>query len=166
MMARWIRLGAIEPLEFESLYARLAAEELQAAAPVLLWARAPAHYLFALITPRKLMPGRSERWLSWGLAPAVATYRQFGLPAYLDGEAMWLHGRRIADGAVRTLDECAVVASSFLLHFPPAGTPMASRELEEAFRLRLEAQHGWEFDTSWLGAKRLVDRPDLAADRA
>ena len=27
-----------------------------------------------------------------------------------------------------------------------------SRELEHAFRLRLEAQHGWEFDHSWLSA--------------
>lgn len=149
MMARWIRLGAIEPLEFESLYARLAATELQGAAPVLLWACAQTQYLFALVTPRRLMPGRSERWLSWGLAPAVATYRQFGLAAYLDGEAIWLHGRRIADGSVRTLGECAVVASCFLLHFPPAGAPMASRELEEAFRLRLEAQHGWSFEFSW-----------------
>lgn len=166
MMARWIRLGAIEPLEFESLYARLAAEELHAAAPVLLWARAQTQYLFALIAPRKLMPGRTERWLSWGLAPAVATYRQFGLPAYLEGEGIWLHGRRIADGSVRTLADCAVVASSFLLQFPAAGAPMASRALEDAFRLRLEAQHGWQFDTSWLGAKPLVDRPDLAADRA
>ena len=26
---------------------------------------------------------------------------------------------------------------------------VAPRELEQAFRLRLEAQHGWQFDTSW-----------------
>ena len=166
MMARWIRLGAIEPLDFESLYARLAAAESQRAAPVLLWAQARTQYLFALIAPRRLMPGRAARWLSWGLAPAVATYRQFGLAAYLEGEAIWLHGRRIGDSSVRPIGECAVVASSFLLRFPPAGAPMPSRELEEAFRLRLEAQHGWQFDTSWLGAKPLVDRPDLAADRA
>jgi hypothetical protein len=24
-----------------------------------------------------------------------------------------------------------------------------ARDLEQAFRLRLEAQHGWQFDTSW-----------------
>ena len=75
-------------------------------------------------------------------APAAATYRQFGLPAYLEGEALWLHGRKIADGAVSAIGECAVIASSFLARFPP-------RELEQAFRLRLEAQHGWQFDTSW-----------------
>ncbi len=166
MMARWIRLGAVEPLDFESLYARLAAGELQCAAPVLLWAQTQTQYPFALIAPRKLMPGRAARWLSWGLAPAVATYRQFRLAAYLEGEAIWLHGRRIADSSVKAYDEHAVVASSFLRHFPSAGAPMPSRELEEAFRLRLEAQHGWQFDNSWLGAKPLVDRPDLAADRA
>lgn len=166
MMARWIRLGAIEPLDFDSLYARLAAAQPQGASPVLLWAHSETQYLFALAAPRKLAPGRATRWLSWGLAPAVATYRQFGLAAYLEGEAIWLHGRRIAGSTVQAIGDCAVVASSFLLHFPSACAPMPSRELEEAFRLRLEAQHGWQFDTSWLGAKPLVDRPDLAADRA
>ena len=166
MMARWIRLGAIAPLDFESLCARLAAEQQADASPVLLWARGEAQYLFALIAPRRLAPGREWRWLSWGLAPAVATYRQFGLAAYLEGESIWLHGRRIADGTVQPVGDYIVITSSFLLQFPDAQAPIASRELEDAFRLRLEAQHGWEFDTSWLGAKPLVDRPDLAADRA
>jgi hypothetical protein len=166
MMARWIRLGPTEPLDFESLCARLAAEQPRNASPALLWARAETHYLFALIAPRTLAPGRVARWLSWGLAPAVATYRQFGLAAYLEGDAIWLHGRRIAESSARAIGDCAVVASSFLLRFPAAAQPADSRELEEAFRLRLEAQHGWQFDTSWLGAKPLVDRPDLAADRA
>jgi hypothetical protein len=166
MMARWIRLGALEPLDFESLCSRLAAEQPQGASPVLLWARAETQYLFALLAPRKLAPGRVARWLSWGLAPAVATYRQLGLAAYLEGESIWLHGRRIAGSSAREIGECAVIASSFLLQFPDAREPIASRELEDAFRLRLEAQHGWQFDTSWLGAKPLVDRPDLAADRA
>lgn len=166
MMARWIRLGPTEPLDFESLYARLAAAQPHAAAPALLWAQGETEYLFALIAPRKLAPGRTTRWLSWGLAPAVATYRQFGLAAYLEGGAIWLHGRRIAESSVRAVGEFAVISSSFLLRFPPACMRMPSRELEDAFRLRLEAQHGWQFDHSWLGAKPLVDRPDLAADRA
>ena len=166
MMARWIRLGVIEPLDFEALYARLAAAQPHDAAPVLLWAEAEALFPFALVVPRRLLPGRMTRWHSWGLAPAVATYRQFGLAAYLEGDAIWLHGRRIAESAVAPIGESVVVASSFLQRFPAACTPTPSRELEEAFRLRLEAQHGWQFDTSWLGAKPLVDRSDLAADRA
>jgi len=166
MMARWIRLGALEPFDFESVCERLAAAQGKNAAPVLLWAQAATQYLFALVAPRRLAPGRETRWFSWALAPAIATYRQFGLAAYLEDEAIWLHGRRIAGGTVRTVGECAVVASSFLLHFPAKCIPTPSRELEEAFRLRLEAQHGWQFDHSWLGAKPLVNRPDLAADRA
>jgi hypothetical protein len=149
MMARWIRVGAIEPDEFESLTARLAAVQAKSAAPALLWAHAPAHYLFALIAPRRLAPGRVARWFSWALAPAIATYRQFGLPAYLEDDAIWLHGRRIADSRVRAIGECAVVASSFLLQFPAKCVAVPSRDLEDAFRIRLEAQHGWQFDHSW-----------------
>ena len=139
MMARWIRLACPE---FDSACARLAQAQAGGAAPVLAWAQGDARHLFALIAPLKYAPGRRKRWFSWAAAPAAATYRQFGLPAYLEGEALWLHGRKIADGAVSAIGECAVIASSFLARFPP-------RELEQAFRLRLEAQHGWQFDTSW-----------------
>lgn len=149
MKARWIRLGAIEPHHFETLYSRLAAVQSKSAAPALLWAQAETQYLFALIAPRKLAPGRVTRWFSWALAPAIATYRQFGLAAYLEDEAVYLHGRRIAGGSVRTIGECAVVASSFLLQFPAKCVAMPSRDLEDAFRIRLEAQHGWQFDHSW-----------------
>jgi hypothetical protein len=139
MMARWIRL---DWPEFESACARLALAQAGGAAPIVAWAQGDARHLFALVAPLKHAPGRRKRWFSWAAAPAAATYRQFGLPAYLEGEALWLHGRKIADGAVSAIGECAVIASSFLARFPP-------RELEQAFRLRLEAQHGWQFDTSW-----------------
>lgn len=148
-MARWIRLGAVEPADFDLSYARLAAVQARGAAPALLWAQADARYPFALVAPKKFAPGRMTRWLAWALAPAIATYRQFGLAAYLDDGAIWLHGRRIADSGVSTIGECAVIVSSFLAHFPTKCAAMPSRELEEAFRLRLEAQHGWQFDTSW-----------------
>jgi hypothetical protein len=149
MMARWIRLGAVEPQDFELVCTRLAAVQSTSAAPVLLWAQAEAQYLFALIAPRKFAPGRVTRWISWALAPAIATYRQFGLAAYLEDEAIWLHGRRIAGSSMKTIGECAVVASSFLVHFPAKCVAMPSRDLEDAFRIRLEAQHGWQFDHSW-----------------
>ena len=139
MMARWIRLACPE---FDSACARLAQAQAGGAAPIVAWAQGDARHLFALVAPLKHAPGRRKRWFSWAAAPAAATYRQFGLPAYLEGEALWLHGRKIADGAVSAIGECAVIASSFLARFPP-------RELEQAFRLRLEAQHGWQFDTSW-----------------
>ncbi|HUG78472.1 MAG TPA: hypothetical protein VML57_13410 [Burkholderiales bacterium] len=150
MDARWIRLGAIEPPAFEQACASLAAAQGAAARPILAWAQAEAQYLFAVIAPRRLAPGLSRRWLAWALAPAVATYRQFDMPAYLDAQAIWLHGREIAGASVREIGTCVVVASSFLRRFPEQCVSMPSSALEDAFRLRLEAQHGWRFDHSWL----------------
>jgi len=70
------------------------------------------------------------------------------VPAYLDGE-LYLHGRDIAQSRVLAMGECAVIASSFLMRFPGSCVATPSFELEQAFRLRLEAQHGWQFDHSW-----------------
>ena len=148
MTARWIRLGALSQSEFDATSTALAALQSRTAAPLLVWAEEAARYPFALVVPLKFAPGRRDRWLSWGLAAAVATYRQFGVPAYLDGEVT-LHARRIAQTRVVELGECAVVASSFLMRFPGSCIATPSRELEEAFRLRLEAQHGWGFEFSW-----------------
>lgn len=148
MTARWIRLGAMSQQDFDVSFAALAAMQPRAAAPLLAWSEEAARYPFALIVPLKFAPGRRDRWLSWGLAAAVATYRQFGVPAYLDSE-ITLHARRIAQTRVVQLGECAVVASSFLMRFPGSCVATPSRELEQAFRVRLEAQHGWSFEFSW-----------------
>ncbi|MGW8270410.1 MAG: lipoate--protein ligase family protein [Burkholderiales bacterium] len=75
-------------------------------------------YVFVLIAPRRDAPGRPARWFSWALAPVIATYRQFGLQAYLNGNDIWLQGRKIAGSGAASIGECAVVASSFLLRFP------------------------------------------------
>jgi len=155
MLARWIRLGALAQREFDSAYASLAAVQPRSAAPILLWGEEAARYLFALIAPLKFVPGRKDRWLSWGLASAVATYRQFGVPAYLDGE-IFLHGRDIAASKVVAIGDCAVIASSFLMRFPESCVATPSFELEQAFRLRLEAQHGWSFDSSWPSEREAV----------
>jgi hypothetical protein len=148
MKARWIRVGAIGQREFDATHAAIAAVQPRDAPPVLLWSEEAARYPFALVVPLKFAPGRRMRWLSWGLAAAVATYRQFGVPAYLDGE-IHLHGRDIAQTRVAVQGECAVIASSFLMRFPGSCVATPSAELEQAFRLRLEAQHGWEFEYSW-----------------
>jgi hypothetical protein len=42
-----------------------------------------------------------------------------------------------------------VVGSSFVKQFPQKCVATPSSMLEQAFRLRLEAQHGWQFDHSW-----------------
>ncbi len=218
-VARWIRLGLVDPLDLHACYSGLAAAQAADAAPIVVWAQARTHlclgqsqgraeldpgvsvpvvrrplggglvwvdesqYVFVLIAPKKLAPGRPARWFSWALAPAVATYRQFGLPAYLNEQDIWLHGRKIAGSGAATIGECAVVASSFLLRFPadafaesvagPSrdfrswlrdglslamtewadhGALPAERDLEEAFRARIGAQHGWSFENAWPGA--------------
>lgn len=151
MMARWMRLGALERAAFEAACTALALAQPRSAPPILLWSEEAAYYPFALIAPLKFAPGRRRRWLSWGLASAVATYRQFGVPAYLDDE-LRLHGRNIAQSSAGALGECAVVVSSFLMRFPGRCVATPSLELEQAFRLRLEAQHGWQFEHSWPSA--------------
>ena len=148
MKARWIRLGAVAQREFDATCAAIAAVQRRTASPVLLWGEEAARYPFALIAPLKFAPGRPQRWLSWGLAAVIATYRQFGVPAYLDAE-IFLHGHDIAQSRALAMGECAVIASSFLMRFPGSCVTTPSFELEQAFRLRLEAQHGWEFDHSW-----------------
>jgi len=143
-------------------------------------------YVFVLIAPRRFAPGRPARWFSWALSPVVATYRQFGLPAQLNEQDVWLHGRKIGGSGAASIGECAVIASSFLLRFPADafaesvassspgfrswlreglslamtewadhGAVPAERELEEVFRARLEAQHGWQFEHSWPSAAEL-----------
>ena len=143
MKARWIRFRGAA-VDFQLVCERLALAQPRTAAPILVWAHDEA-FLFALIAPLKHAPGRAQRWLSWALAPAVATCRQFGLPAYLDGGEIWLHGRRVCEASARPVGECALVVSSFPRNFPAS----CLSALEHAFRLRLEAQHGWQFDHSW-----------------
>ena len=149
MLARWIRSAGLAPHDFEAARRRLAVAQPRQAAPILLWGEGEASYPFALIAPLRLAPGKRWRWAAWGLAAAVAAYRQFGVRAYLQEDALWLHGKRVADTAVEVAGECAVIASAFLMSFPSRCVATPSRELEQAFRLRLEAQHGWQFDTSW-----------------
>lgn len=155
MTARWMRLGVVERAVFDAAYVALALAQARTAPPILLWSEEAAYYPFALIAPLKFAPGRRARWLSWGLASAVATYRQFGVPAYLDDE-LRLHGRNIGDSSARAIGECAVVVSSFLMRFPGSCVATPSLELEQAFRLRLEAQHGWQFEHSWPNALESV----------
>lgn len=149
MNARWIRLGSVDSLGFDEACARLAGVQHPGASPIVLWGEDEEQYPFAVIAPHCRAPGNRLRWRAWGLAPAVATYRQFGVPAYLNDNELWLHGRPVAATVVQTIGACVVVASSFLRQFPDKCVPTPSRELEHAFRLRLEAQHGWQFEHSW-----------------
>ena len=158
MMARWIRLGVRNPIEFETATTHLALAQDARSQPMLAWGEDEMHYAFALITPRRLAPGRSARWSAWGLAAAVATYRRFDVPAYFEQEGLWLHGRCIAEARVQAIGECVLIASTFLARFPAKCVVTPSAAIEEAFRARLEAQHGWQFDHSWPSAHERCER--------
>ncbi len=86
--------------------------------------------VYVLIVPLRDAPRRPAEWNAWGLQPAIATFRQFGLSVERHGEDLWLHGRKIAGTGSATIGASAVFASSFLMHFPRerfaacvAGTP-------------------------------------------
>jgi len=119
-----------------------------------------------LIAPLRLAPGRQARWRAWGLTPALATYRRFGVRAYLDDSALFLNGRRIGECGAQAIGGCAVVASSFLPRPPEARGDWAARNLEAAFRERIEAQHGWEFENSWPSDAERAAIADAACEEA
>ncbi|MBV8031001.1 MAG: hypothetical protein JO035_05785 [Betaproteobacteria bacterium] len=154
MMARWIRQCFPAALDFEEAALRLAVAQSREASPIVLWGESATEYRFALIAPTRLAPGRRSRWAHWGLAPAVAAYRRFGIPACLGESGIWLHGRRIAECLVEAVGECALVASP--LPAPLKCAAASPRDFEEAFRLRVEAQHGWTFDHSWPSQRELL----------
>lgn len=142
-IARWMRMRLARNHDGQGVCAGLAAAQPAAADPILVWLREAGACAFALIAPMRLAPGRAWRWAAWGAMPAVATCRRYGLPAYLEGDAIWLHGKRVAPLSVARVGECALIEGAF----PPrlAGEP----ELETTFRERVEAQHGWRFETAW-----------------
>jgi hypothetical protein len=159
--ARWIRSAPVGPYDLQAACAGLALALGNRAAPVVFWARTSApvlgdpceveedRYAFAMIVPLRLAPGRRSRWRAWALAPAIATYRHFGVHAYFDDNAICLNGRRIAACGAHEVGACALIVSS-LLPWPPGGlAEWAERDLEEAFRARVEAQHDWQFENSW-----------------
>ena len=156
MRARWIRQHFSDPLDFDESALRLAVAQSRQASPIVLWGEGGDAYRFALLAPLRLAPGRRDRWAAWGLAPAVAAYRQFGLAAYLEADGIHLRGRCVARCVVEAVGECALVASALLMRFPGACAETPARAFEEALRLRLEAQHGWTFDHSWPSERELL----------
>ena len=159
--ARWIRSAPLGPHELHAACAGLALAQGTRAAPIVFWARTSApvlgdpcdidedRFAFALIAPLRLAPGRRSRWRAWALAPALAAYRYFGVHAYFDDNAICLNGRGIAACGAQEIGACALVVSSFLPRPPGAPAEWVERDLEEAFRTRVEAQHGWQFENSW-----------------
>ena len=160
------------------------AHGLECPAPDVQYAE-PASLVYALLVPLHLAPGRPASWAAWGLAPALATYRAFGVRAYLEGSAIWLHGRHHAASHILRIGNALVVASSFPAHCGRAqgvfgnrrgsshydvwgcsdrlartapgdsGELPSERGVEGLLQARIEAQHGWRFENSWPDASEI-----------
>lgn len=144
VLARWMRLAPMaEEAGRKAIYQALAQLQRADGGPLLVWFQGNAQHGYALICPQRLAPGLRQRWAAWAFSPAIATCRYFGLPVYLAGAEPWLHGRRFAESSIELVGECLVAASSMTIPFP------VERHVEDLFRLRIEAQHGWTFETAW-----------------
>lgn len=136
-------------------------------------------YAFAVIAPAHCAPGRATRWASWALTPAVAALRDLGLRAYVDDSTICVRGRRVATGLAERVVDAILITTGLelegqggILSATPPGVPEfrawmreglglaasqwnpaadmpTERAFEAELRARIEAQHGWQFETSW-----------------
>jgi lipoate-protein ligase A len=97
---------------------------------------------YALVAPLGLAPRRHEDWYAWALAPAIATFRAFGLEVERRTEDLWLAERKIAGSGAATIGGCAVVASSFMLRFPSDRFAASIAAPSRAFRAALRGALG------------------------
>ncbi|MBI1942426.1 MAG: hypothetical protein HYS35_02070 [Betaproteobacteria bacterium] len=142
--ARWIRLESDRAVTWRAACTGFARAQSARSAPAVLWARpAGEDLVIALIAPLKFAPGRARRWSSWALAPLIATYRQFGMRAYLDGDGVCLGGRSVARSEAGVIGACVIVVAMVAL---------PQDAMLDALRCRIESQHAWQFDHSWPSA--------------
>jgi|AP12_2_1047962.scaffolds.fasta_scaffold14141_2 lipoate-protein ligase A len=92
---------------------------------------------YAIVAPLESAPLRHVDWYEWALGPAIATFRCLGLAVERQAEDLWIAGRKIAGSGAATIGRSAVVASSFLLHFPRARFTHAVAATSRGFRTRL-----------------------------
>jgi hypothetical protein len=139
--ARWIRLHPSGMPAMQAACAGFTRAQCADAAPSVLWASLEGdRHAFAVAAPLKHLPGRTTRWRAWALAPLVATYRRCGLSAYADADRICLSGRPITEVNAATVGACALIVTDFA----PWGM-----DFMEYLRQRIEAQYGWQFDSSW-----------------
>jgi lipoate-protein ligase A len=96
-------------------------------------------HCFVLIAPLSRAPRRPGDWFEWGLRPAAATYRRFGLEVVRIEQDLWLGGRKIAGSGAATLGTCAVFASSFMFRFPAGRFARCMRAPSSSYRAWLAA---------------------------
>ena len=97
---------------------------------------------YALVAPLAIAPRRHEDWYAWALAPAIATFRAFGLAVERRAEDLWLGPRKIAGSGAATIGAAAIVASSFLLRFPRERFAASVASPDAGFRAALREALG------------------------
>jgi len=160
MMARWIRLGAIEPFDFRAGIIRRLPQRSRRSPAHPLVGQGDGQYLFALIAPKRIRArARDALGLFGGLRPPSPLTASSAC-RYLDGESICLHGQKVATATIAPIGECAVIASSFLNRSPAKCVPHSIGRDGGGVPPALEAQHGWQFDP--LLAQRSTRRRSIA----
>jgi lipoate-protein ligase A len=100
----------------------------------------PCQLCFAMVVPLAQLNRRPADWYSWGLAPAVATFRALGLDVDRIDRDLWCAGRKIAGSGAATISRSAVIGSSFMLRFPARRFAACIRAPSEGYREWLEEE--------------------------
>lgn len=117
---------------------------------------------YAIVAPLADAPRRHEDWYAWALAPAIETFRSFGLAVDRHHADLWLAGRKIAGSGAATIGRSAVVASSFLLRFPHGRFARCVASPSELFRVALRVALG-DAMTDWASHATPPDEHAIAA---
>lgn len=122
----------------------------------------PQQIVVAFVVPLVQAPRRHTDWFDWLLAPVVATYRAFGVPAERRDRDIWVRGRKIGGSGAATLGAAAVLATSFLLRFPAERFARCLASRGPGYRAWL--REGLELTmTDWAREGRVPSLADLQA---
>jgi lipoate---protein ligase len=92
-------------------------------------------WCFFFLMPARAAPASRAEFFSACLAPAIATYRAFGLAVERVGTGdAWLHGRKILGSGAATIGRAHALGASFLLRFDAAHFARLVRCPSAAFR--------------------------------
>lgn len=96
---------------------------------------------FFFILPRVCSSSDRARFFAQALAPALATYRDYGLDVAAVGRGdLWLGARKILGSGAATINRADVLGSSFLLRFPVARFAATLRCPSTGYRQWLEEE--------------------------
>lgn len=117
-------------------------------------------YCFIYIVPQAHLCSAPRTWGEWALAPALGTYHDFDLPVRRVDQDIWLHQQKIGGSGSATVNQCAVIAGSFMMHFGADSFVSCVRASCPGFRKRL-ASALKEGMTDWASHQTPPNEQDL-----